>query len=42
MPAKNNFILLHGFAKKTEKTPKQELDTALRYMKDYKMRLKNE
>jgi phage-related protein len=42
MSDKNNFILLHGFVKKTEKTSKRELDTALRYMEDYKRRLKNE
>ncbi len=42
MPVKDNFILLHGFIKKTEKTPKRELDSALRYMEDYKRKLKNE
>lgn len=29
------FILLHGFTKKTQKTPKKELTTAGKYMKDY-------
>jgi phage-related protein len=28
-------ILLRGFLKKGNKTPPQELETALRYMKDY-------
>ena len=28
-------ILLNGFTKKTQKTPKKELDKALRLMKDY-------
>lgn len=28
-------ILLHGFVKKTQKTPKQELETALSRMKDF-------
>ena len=27
--------LLHGFVKKTQKTPKQELDTALSRMKEF-------
>lgn len=29
------FILLHGFTKKTKKTPHKELAKARRYMKDY-------
>lgn len=29
------FILLHHFRKKTQKTPRQEIDTAKRRMKDY-------
>lgn len=29
------FILLHGFTKKTQKTPLKELTTARGYMKDY-------
>lgn len=32
---KNKFILLHGFKKKTKKTPKRELETAKRRMIDY-------
>jgi phage-related protein len=35
LPVGNTFILLHGFLKKTQKTPTQELDTALRYKDDY-------
>lgn len=38
----NTFVLLYGFLKKTQKTPKRELDMALSYMLDYKRRCKNE
>ena len=31
----DSFVLLHGFIKKTQKTPKKELDRALRYLADY-------
>lgn len=31
-------VLLHAIQKKTNKTPKKELDTALGRMKDYKLR----
>ena len=31
----NNAILLHGIAKKSQKTPKKELDVALERMKEY-------
>lgn len=41
MPVGDTFILLHGFLKKTQKTPKWELETAKRYMEDYKRRFKN-
>ena len=34
----NKFILLHGFIKKTMKTPQKEIDKALNYMNDYKRR----
>ena len=34
----NKFILLHHFMKKTQKTPKRELDTARSRLKDYKER----
>ena len=40
MPVKNTFILVDGFVKKTEKISRRELDKAMRYMKDYKRRLK--
>lgn len=36
--SKNTFVLLNGFIKKSDKTPKMELDRARRYMDDYKMR----
>jgi phage-related protein len=35
LPVGNQFILLHGFLKKGEKTPPSELNTALSYKKDY-------
>lgn len=31
----NRYILLHGFIKKTMKTPEREIDKARRYMEDY-------
>lgn len=31
----NKFVLVHAFTKKTNKTPKQELETARKRMKDY-------
>lgn len=38
----NFFVLLHGFTKKTEKTPQRELERALRYKEDYERRCKDE
>lgn len=35
MPVGTKLILLHGFLKKTQKTPKRELDTAKKYMIDH-------
>lgn len=35
LPTRNTFILLHGFIKKTTKTPKSELETAKNRMEDY-------
>jgi len=35
-------ILTHGFAKKTQKTPQQEIERAEAYRRDYLRRLKNE
>lgn len=32
------FILLHGFTKKTEKTPMKDIEIALKRMKDYILR----
>lgn len=34
----NTFVLLNGFTKKSGKTPKNELDKAERYKKDYERR----
>lgn len=34
----NTFVLLHGFIKKTMKTPEREMSRARRYMEDYKRR----
>ena len=34
----NKFVLLHMFRKKTQKTPKQEIEKAKREMNDYKLR----
>ena len=36
------FVLLHGFTKKTEKTPQRELERALRYKEDYESRCDDE
>ena len=35
---KKKFVLLHGFIKKTEKTPEREIAIATKYMKDYRRR----
>ena len=35
------YILLHGFVKKTIKTPTSEIERARKYMEDYKRRVKN-
>ena len=35
LPKDNTAILLHGIVKKTQKTPKKELDVALERMKEY-------
>lgn len=37
----NKFILLHGFIKKSMKTPQKEIDKARKYMKDYIRRDEN-
>lgn len=42
LPVGNKFILLHGFVKKTQKTPQKELETALRYKEDYMRRCSHE
>ena len=33
-----NIVLLHGFVKKTQKTPNREIETANNYLEDYKGR----
>ena len=38
----NKYILLHGFIKKTDKTPQKEIDIAIKYMEDYKRREQHE
>ena len=38
----NKFVLLHGFIKKTMKTPSGEIQKAYEYMEDYKRRVQNE
>jgi phage-related protein len=38
MPIRNQFVLLHGFVKKTQKTPEKELKTAFKNMEDYRRR----
>ena len=37
----NNAVLLHGIIKKSQKTPRKELDVALERMKDYCRRKEN-
>ncbi len=41
LPIGDKFVLLHGFVKKNQKTPKRELETALRYKEDYMRRFVN-
>lgn len=36
------FVLLHGFTKKTKKTPQRELERALRHKEDYERRSDDE
>ena len=38
----NKYILLHGFIKKTMKTPRNEIERARKYMEDYMRREKHE
>lgn len=38
----NTFVLLHGFTKKTEKTPKGEIERARRYKENYERRCDDE
>ena len=39
---KNKFVLLHGFVKKTDKTPERELERALSHKLDYERRCLDE
>lgn len=39
MPSDSGFVLLHGFIKKTDKTPVAELETAKARMNDFKRRV---
>lgn len=36
--AKDGIVLLHGFVKKTQKTPNREIETASNYLEDYQRR----
>jgi phage-related protein len=38
----NKYVLLHGFIKKTMKTPPKEIEKAKKYMEDYIRRNENE
>lgn len=38
----NTFVLLNGFTKKSNKTPTNELDRAIKYKKDYESRCRDE
>jgi len=38
----HRYVLLHGFIKKTMKTPSKEIEKAKRYMADYKRREQDE
>jgi phage-related protein len=36
VPSKSQIVLLHGFVKKTQKTPKNEIEKAFKNLADYK------
>ncbi|MBS3982355.1 MAG: type II toxin-antitoxin system RelE/ParE family toxin, partial [Dethiobacter sp.] len=38
IPVGKNIVLLHGFVKKTQKTPNREIQTANNYLEDYQRR----
>lgn len=38
----NTIVMTNGFVKKTAKTPKNEVETALRYKSDYERRMTHE
>jgi phage-related protein len=35
----NSILLLHGFVKKTQKTPNKEINTALKRLREYRIKL---
>jgi phage-related protein len=39
---KNTVVLTNGFLKKTQKTPKREIELALKYKADYEKRIRDE
>ena len=41
-PMKNKIVLLHGFVKKTDKTPHGEIETAQKRLLDYNERHRHE
>lgn len=40
--SQDTFVLLHGFRKKTNKTPPKELERAMQYKLDYERRCQDE
>ena len=40
VPVGDDIVLLHGFVKKTQKTPNREIETANTYLEDYRRRNK--
>ncbi len=38
VPIGKNIVLLHGFVKKSQKTPNREIETAKNYLEDYQRR----
>ena len=40
--SRKTFVLLHGFTKRSDKTPPKELERALRYKADYERRCNDE
>jgi phage-related protein len=42
VPVRNDFVLLHGFIKKSQATPERELLTAMSRMSEFERRMRNE